>query len=447
MEAVFSSIVGGSGLRNCVLRVLEDAIAAGGSKRVEVHIMTFSFTDARIAHALDNLAATRPNVTIRIIADWRQGSPGAGNRLRDLERAGRPNLLVRYKHDQPYLWDLQRGRLRWSYRTSRGLLHHKTLAILFDGAPWAIVCGSFNWTTRAAHAYENLLVLRADHEDERALLRAVESEFEALWCDGRLTLSPDEARDHYLKILDEYKGDPAKTPASVMGLGAGQDVTLPAHGPDHGEMNRGEAPAGTSSRHITIAFSSRGPTESVAGRGYSPHNRDRRFALFKPSGHVKQVPLTLSVLALDVIARAAKGETLKVAMYALSARVPEYAALLDAARRDVHIQILLDGVVGVTIERQLADVIRREALPIEARRGGRMMHQKYLVHPESRTVLTGTANLSTDSSTRHTEQRILIRGDGALTDCFLRDFHMIWTRLKDGGAMDAAVDARLKAEP
>lgn len=443
---MFSSIVGGSGLRRCVLRVLEDAIAVGGSKQIDVHIMTFSFTDARIAHALDSLAATRPNVTIRIIADWRQGSPGAGNRLRDLERARRPNLLVRYKHDQPYLWDAQRGRLRWSYRTSRGLLHHKTLAIMFDGEPWALVCGSFNWTTRAAHAYENLLVMRADDEDERALMCAVESEFAAMWCDGRLTLSPEEARAHYLKILDEYKSDPTKTPASVMGLGAGQDVTLPALGRERREESRGEAPAGPSPHRITIAFSSRGPTQSVAGRGYSPHTRDRRFALFKPSGHVKQVPLTLSVLALDVIARAAKGETLKVAMYALSARVPEYGALLDAARRGVHIQILLDGVVGVAIERQLAGVIRREALPIESRRGGRMMHQKYLVHPEARTVLTGTANLSTDSSTRHTEQRILIRGDAALTDCFLRDFHTIWARLEGSGAVDdAAADAQVKS--
>jgi hypothetical protein len=44
-------------------------------------------------------------------------------------------------------------------------------------------------------------------------------------------------------------------------------------------------------------------------------------------------------------------------------------------------------------------------------------------------VLTGTANLSTDASLRHSEQRILVRDDPALTDAFLADFRTIWDRL------------------
>jgi hypothetical protein len=339
---------------------------------------------------------------------------------------------VRYKNDQPYCWDVQSGRLRWSYRASRGLLHHKTLGILIDGAPRTLVCGSFNWTARAADGYENLLVASADEPDERDLMRAVEWEFETMWCDGRLTLSPDEARAHYLKILDEYRSSPTKPPASVVGIGAGQDVTLPTLRHETAEASTEQSPTRPAGSNLTIAFSSRGPSETVAGRGYSPRNHGRRFALLKPSGRVKDVPLTLSVLALDVIARASRGETLKVAMYALSARVPEYGALLDAARRGVHIQVLLDGVVGVSMQRQLMHVISREGLPIESRLGRRMMHQKYLIHPESRTVLTGTANLSTDSSMRHSEQRILIRDNAALTECFLHDFNTIWARL--GGA-------------
>lgn len=136
----------------------------------------------------------------------------------------------------------------------------------------------------------------------------------------------------------------------------------------------------------------------------------------------------LSVLALDLIGRAAAGETLKVALYALSARVPEYGALLDAARRGVQIRVLLDADVGRAIHRQLVAVTGRENLPIEVRFANRTMHQKYVVHPESQSVLTGTANFSTDSSMRHSEQRLLIRGDEALVQAFTTDFDTMWAR-------------------
>ena len=115
-------------------------------------------------------------------------------------------------------------------------------------------------------------------------------------------------------------------------------------------------------------------------------------------------------------------------MYALSARVPEYGALLEAARRGVHLQVLLDADVGVTIHPQLAAAAEREHLPLEARFANRTMHQKYIVHPESLSVLTGTANLSTDSSLRHAEQRLLIRENAALVDSFVTDFNTMWAR-------------------
>ena len=136
----------------------------------------------------------------------------------------------------------------------------------------------------------------------------------------------------------------------------------------------------------------------------------------------------LSVLALDLIGRAAAGDTLKVALYALSARVPEYGALLDAARRGVQICVLLDAVVGRAIHRQLVEVTRRESLPIQVRFANRTMHQKYVVHPQSLSVLTGMANFSTDSSQRHIEQRLLIRGDEALVHAFVADFDAMWAR-------------------
>ena len=135
--------------------------------------------------------------------------------------------------------------------------------------------------------------------------------------------------------------------------------------------------------------------------------------MYKPSGKTKQVPVTLSTLALDTIARAQPGEHLLVAMYALSVRVPEYGELLAAARRGVRLFIVVDGHIGVRPLSQLATTAYgKEKLPIHLRATGRKtMHQKYIVHPEGQTVLTGTANLSSDASHRHSEHRILWRGD------------------------------------
>jgi phosphatidylserine/phosphatidylglycerophosphate/cardiolipin synthase-like enzyme len=428
MEALFSSLVGGNALRRRVLRVLEETVVAD-SRRVDIHVMTFSFTDARIAAALHDLAVRRPNLTIRIIADWRQGAPAAGHQVRRLEDAGLQNLVVRYTFDQPYRWDARRGHLRWSYSSSRGLLHHKTLGILLDGEPWQLVGGSFNWTAKARESYENVLVVSADTAEERELMLAVEYEFEAMWCDGRITLSGAEARSHYIKILEEYRNDPTKAASAVAGIGIGSTVALDVL-TGGGDRNRTSSTPPSPGRQFHIAFSSRAVSTGSGTRGYSARNAERRFLLRKPSGSLKEVPLMLSVLALDLIGRAAAGDTLAVALYALSARVPEYGALLDAARRGVQVRVLLDAVVGRAIHGQLVAVAGREGLPIEARFASRTMHQKYVVHPDSKSVLTGTANFSTDSSLRHSEQRLLIRGDDALVHGFVTDFNAMWARAR-----------------
>jgi len=343
---------------------------------------------------------------------------------------------VRYKSDQPYLWDAEAGHMRWSYHASRGLLHHKTLGVLVDGRPWQLVCGSFNWTAKAARSFENLLVVTADQQGSRELMSRVELEFAALWSDGRATLSPEEADLHYQAIVDEYRRDPNVPPAAVKGLVRGQGDPLQILDPELGrtECERAHAedcsePHRSGIPEIAIAFSSRRPDEDAGQRGYAEGNRTQRFLLRKPSARVKRVPLTLTNLALDTIFRAAPGDTLKIAMFGLSSRVPEFGALLDAARRGVRLYVLLDGIAGANVIPRFAIARYLEGLPIEVRTVSRMMHQKYVVHPESATVLTGTANMTTDASSRHSEQRILIRGCPALAGQFCADFDEIWSRV------------------
>lgn len=427
--------------------MLESVAGWAGGHDVDVHIMTFSFTDELIAQLLAELARSS-SVTVRIIADWSQGSTLRAAQVRRLADLRLANVAVRYKNDQPYEWDAAGERLRWSYHASRGLLHHKTMGIFVDGSPKALVCGSFNWTGKASRSYENLLVLTDDDEASRRVMQSVEHEFEAMWSDGLVTLSPDEAREHHRRIVDEYRRHPTTPSAAIVGLGRGQDTPLRLlPPPEHNSRVLGTAAASGGGGDATMAFSSRSPHQSRGEAGYSPLNRARRFELRKPSGRTKRVPLTLTTLALDVIARATEGDSLKVAMYGLSPRVPEYGAMLDAARRGVRVQVLLDGHVGRAVLLQLAERLVREDLPMQLRGGCRMMHQKYLIHPQSDTVLTGTANMSTDASSRHSENRMLIRGCPGVMDRFLADFRTIWSRVPspfrvDRGAVVPPVPAR-----
>lgn len=428
MEALFTSKVGGAGLRDRILAVIRDAASLAGDHQVDVHIMAFSFTDAKIADLLVQSARSQPNLSIRLIADWSQGAEGTERKIRALAALGLPNLEVRYKKDQPYVWDADARRMQWSYQASRGLLHHKTLAVLVDGRPHTLLCGSFNWSKRSAKSYENLIVLTADDPASMHVMTAIEREFEALWSDGAAALSPDEVRTHYAAILGEYQKDSACAAADVVGLASGAGAPLNILRDVESADDAGDSGG---SPYAQIAFSSRTPEQAEAAAGYAEANRRSRFEMCKPSGKSKKVPVTLSTLALDTIARAQPGEHLLVAMYGLSVRVPEYGELLAAARRGVRLFFVLDGHAGVRPLLQLATTAYgKEKLPIHLRATGRRtMHQKYIVHPEGQTVLTGTANLSTDASHRHSEHRILWRGDKYATDAFIADFETMWQRL------------------
>lgn len=430
MEAIFTSLVGGDGLRRRVLELIADASSLAGSRKIDLHVMTFAFTDEELAKALADAAARHPSMTIRILADWSQHIHAPGQQVHRLVKLGHSNLRVRYKKDQPYTWDEALGHVRWSYHASRGLLHHKTLGVLIDGRPWKLICGSFNWTANAARSYENLLVVSAEQMGSRELMSRLELEFEAMWTDGRATMSPEEAQLHYRAIVDAYRRDPTLSPTSVVGLVHGEGEPLQILHPECYPSEQGCEQQPPDQPQVSIAFSSRSPHEHSGHCGYAERNRSQRLLLRKPSGNSKRVPLTLTTLALDMIFRTEPGDTLKIAMYGLSTRVPEYGALLDAARRGVRLYVLLDGHVGAKVAGSLANVRQLEDLPIEVRAGCRMMHQKYVIHAKSATVLTGTANMTTDASARHSEQRIVIRKCPALAEEFSADFDAIWGRLR-----------------
>jgi phosphatidylserine/phosphatidylglycerophosphate/cardiolipin synthase-like enzyme len=123
------------------------------------------------------------------------------------------------------------------------------------------------------------------------------------------------------------------------------------------------------------------------------------------------------------------GARLMVAMYALSPRVPEFGALIDAARRGVQVAFILDGTIGARMAAAITGFGLREGLPLRVQTTRRRMHQKYLCCPETGMVLTGTANMTEDATDRHSDHRILWRAAPALAAAFAADFDVMSARL------------------
>jgi PLD-like domain len=428
MEALFTSLQGGDAIQQRLLDIIDEVSVLATLHRVDLHVMAFAFTDQAVADALISAAVRRPSLTIRLLADWSQRIWSRGQQVCRLAALGLPNLRVRYSLDQPYAWDAEAGHMRWSYHVSRGLLHHKTLGVLVNGRPWKLACGSFNWTATAARSYENLLVVTVGDPGSWMLATRMELEFEALWSDGRATVSPHEAHLHYRAILDSYQRDPAISPGQVVGLAEG--VGEPLHALVGSECDTLEPGAtGIKNAEVAIAFSSRPSGASRSQAGCASANREQRMALRTPAGRLRLVPVTITNLALDAIFQTKPGDVLQIAMYGLSPRVPEYGAMLDAARRGVCLQFMLNRLSGRDTAARLKVIQDEQGLPIEVRTAGRMMHQKYMVCRETGTVVTGTANMSTDASSRHWEHRIMIGGCRELAAQYSADFREIWSRL------------------
>lgn len=414
--ALFTSRHGGAALPAAVLDLIARARAwATAGRRVDLQVMCFAFTDSGIARALVALCRDHPGLTLRIVADWSQSARGAPTVLEAMSAEGLRNLYVKFKLDAPYRPDGE-GRLRYSYAASWGMLHHKTLLVALDGTPRLMALGSYNWTMRGRQAYENLLMTEAPE-----VLSGFAAEFAALWSDHRLTATTERASHIMARLRAEAaQGGDLRDPgllADVLGVPA-----TPPPEPQVPRRMTGEA--------VCIAFSGSLPPGLAGRAGHAPANDRRAIDLLRPSGAKRPAPLTLNTLALEAVRGVPAGARLCVAMYALSPRVPEFAALIEAARRGVCLRILLDGTLGRATAAVLEGLATREGLDLEVATTRRRMHQKYLCCPETGMVLTGTANMTVDATARHSDHRILWRAEPALANDFAADFALIWQRVK-----------------
>lgn len=396
----------------------EAAHAASAGHEVAVSAHLFAVTDVVLAGRLSTLA-DHQKARVRLLLDWCQGGPGSGRQGAQL--ALHPQISVRFQLDWPYVFEA--GRLRWRYRESLGLCHHKMLAIQIDGVLTALAFGSYNWTGRAADGYENLLVLHPLDAAHAVTIWRHFEEFRSAWNTAGSSLSAVEAAELYdrgRRLGSDHGEIRQEILSGTLACAMPDRVIESPVMPEDAES--------VDQPRFTIAFSGGPAAERTPRQGFAPINRNRVFQLSRLSGARKIVPLTLEVLAQDVFNRSRPGDILRIAMFAFSRRGPEYLSMLEAARRSVTVRLLIDSRASENLRGRLEPLIADEALPIALRITNRFMHQKYMVLEREALLMVGTANFTADSSRRHVESRLLVDGHASLSTQFIGNFDTIWDR-------------------
>jgi phosphatidylserine/phosphatidylglycerophosphate/cardiolipin synthase-like enzyme len=192
------------------------------------------------------------------------------------------------------------------------------------------------------------------------------------------------------------------------------------------------------SRHLSVesrrvSFSARRPDEATGDGGYARTSEERTVPVIGEDGVVRLESATLGAGAVDMLRRARPGETVKLATYGLSASTPEYAALVEAARRGCAVRVVLNRSGNEEVAERLKRLARDEGLDVKVKVSSRTMHQKYLVRPASGDAFNGSANLSGSSSTRHSEDRFFLKNMPGVARAFDADFERLWERLPGNG--------------
>ncbi len=414
-EAYFSSGTDSVSLQERVTELLR---LLGGSeymgKVLDLQCMWFAFTDPVLYQALMETVQLPHVQSLRVIADYGNFSSRDSRLVRALSEASSPKVAVRFKTDFPYIWKYSAKDFEWNYKESSGLLHHKSLCVLVNGVPEWLHTGSYNWTRKSNRSYENSLLMKRD-EKNAEVLDAFYREFEALWQVDGLSLSVSEAIEHRSMVAKLWQKDPGLPALSLIDFDLEYFQDLP----------RKEATG-----HFLVAFCGAHPRTHETLEGYDNLNRRRKFEMKKPNGSWAWVPCTPTNLSIDFLNRCEEGQEVLVAMYALSTRVAEFNGIVQAARRGVRFQIILNRQNGIPSQERFRKYAQEEKLSLEVKLSNKMMHSKYLVNEAAGLLLTGTANMTTDAKWRHVEHRLLIREETHLNAAFAADFRRMWERLE-----------------
>ena len=198
-DAIFTSEGGAlETFRGKILGSMEDTLRKANGRPVDINMMVFSFTDSVLADEILRLARENPNANFRLLTDWSQMSSSGSRQSARLARTafdeGLDNLDIKFKKDNPYVWDPEQGRPVFSHRNTKGLNHHKGFVTLIEGRPQKMVFGSFKWSLGAmTRNYENLMSLDRKDPDHRGV-GFLQKEFEEFWNRDDVALTYAEAR-------------------------------------------------------------------------------------------------------------------------------------------------------------------------------------------------------------------------------------------------------------
>ena len=102
---------------------------------------------------------------------------------------------------------------------------------------------------------------------------------------------------------------------------------------------------------------------------------------------------------------------------------------LDAAARGVKFDVILNKAYNGAVAASLK-ALAQSGLPIRVRvQRGRTMHEKFGVVNDD--VFQGSANFSSSSSSKHSEDRFVVKNNAQLAEEFSAEFTRIWNKSHD----------------
>lgn len=169
--------------------------------------------------------------------------------------------------------------------------------------------------------------------------------------------------------------------------------------------------------HGTLAVPTTGDTGTPRTDGkVIPTNRDEMTNLDRD----------LAAPVIDLLRRAKPGDTFRISMYGLSKTSPEYAEMEKALARGVKMRVVIyksynEGTIAALKE------LKAQGFDVDTRViKSRVMHEKFGVINDD--VFNGSANMSTSSITKHSEDRFLFRNMPDLAHRFVEEFARLWEK-------------------
>ena len=147
----------------------------------------------------------------------------------------------------------------------------------------------------------------------------------------------------------------------------------------------------------------------------------------KPIAEVyKELNRDMAAPVIDLLRRTEPGETFRLCMYGLSTSSPEYKELERAIGRGVKVRAVIYKAYNSSAIEALTR-FKEEGFDVDLRIvKSRVMHEKFGVVGDD--CFNGSANMSSSSITKHSEDRFLMRNQPEVADRYVEEFARLWDK-------------------